>query len=1092
MIVALLVLPVAPAAAAAPSAWQAGVMEACSPFAEALAPGSDLDALKERLRQAQGKADPFALEGACRGWRRVALDDASNAAMQLDWASQVGAALLWLGRSAQAQTLLEGVYSDTSRAGTTQAAQAGSVAALLSFIHVQRGQTERALEWSERGLEALNLAGEGATPGDRLRAQINHGSLLSGMRRFAEAEAVLRRTLGEALQAPDSLAAEAAAAMGGLAVLARRQSRYADALQEVEREIAWRRQHVENDQVTLVNALQNRGVLFTQLARYDEAEAGYREAIEQAAGARRGEGIDFFGHLSSLHESLSTLLLLRGRAAEARDEASEAQRLMASRPEARSPRGARPWRRLAEARLALGDLAGGAADLRQALELLKTGSGAAEADTLQAVRLAYARAMLEIGDLDEAAAVLQQTAAEPRPMSPEERARLASLQAVLAQRRGDLGAALTALQAADAALGASLPVQHPQRLIVLAQQCELSREPCAQLEQLLAVGASAGGSAALGMPEAEALVQLSLSRRALADGHAQLALDRAHRAVAASYGAGQPRLQWQGFAAVASAHAAAGRLQEAVFFGKLALARLQSQRVALQPLGSAADARYLSDKSGWYRQVSQWLLALGRIGDALEVMRLLKQYEQAQFTERASAGELELSFTERERVVLRRLLAQLEGSTSEAELRRLNQLASGQRITDAEKERLLQLQQGEAALREARLALLNELGRSLESRDGAQPAKPRLRPPDGTLHAYLLAGERQLSIVLLGRRHSRVVQVPMSMQALAEQIASLRDATQARADVQVRGEALYRQLGHPVAQAAQAERAGRIVLWLDGPLRYLPFGLLHDGHHYLAASYRLVLAGSTGAGEPRPARGADKRRPALAGFGVTQALAGLPALPAVADELCGIVAGPVLGLDPEGWRRCGASAQGRGPWPGEARLNAHFTEAALREATLNGAADQLLHIGTHFVLRPGQIHRSWLLLGDGSKLQLARIRELAWGRTQLITLSACETAVADSEGSGREVDGLAASLLSRGARQLLASLWRVDDQATARFMQDFYSRYARSGGTDAAAALQAAQRQAMARGEPAHHWAAFVLIEATQPATGVAAADGRG
>lgn len=1068
-------------AVAAPS-WQAGVEEACSPFAEAVAPGADLDEIKERLRLAQTKADRYALEGACRAWRRVSLDSPGNVVLQLDWGSQVAAGLLWLGQSAQSQPIFEAIYGDLMQAGPAQGAKAGTVAAMISFMHVQRGQSAQALQWSERAVDALKLASEGVEASDRLRAQINHGMMLSSMRRFAEAEAVLRRTLVEALNAPEQLAAEAAAAMGGLSVLARRQSRYGEALQEVEREIEWRREHVAIDQVNLVNAMQNRGLLLTQLARFDEAEASYRAAIAQAASSRVGEGVDLFGHLSSLHETLSALLLLRGRADEAKDEALESLRLMAARPEARSPRGARPWRRLAEARLALGDLSGGLADFRQAIELLKTASGAADADTLQAVRLGYARAMLELGDLQEAADMLQQAAADPRPLSPDERARLAGLQAALAQRRGDNGAALTALQAADAAFAISLSAQHPQRLIVLAQQCEASRDSCAKLEQMLRDGAAQGGSAALAMPEAAALVHLALSRRALADGNARQALDRAHHAVTASYEAGQPRLQWQAFGAVALAHAGEGRLQEAVFFGKLALLRIQSQRVSLQPLGGAADARYLADKSGLYRQVSQWLLTLGRLGEALEVMRLLKQYEQSQFTERASAVDAELSFTERERVLLRRLLAQFDASRADAELRRLSQLAAGQRITESEKDRLRLLQQGEALLQDARLALLTELGNSLAQQGPSVLPGLRQRPPKGTLMVFFLAGERQLSLLLLGQRKSRVVQMPVTAQALAEDIAGLRDAAQSRADVRARAEALYRRIGLPVAQLARAEGAERIMLWLDGPLRYLPFGMLHDGRRYLADRYRLVLAGPSGSERRLPPGAAERRHSALAAFGVTQALAGLPALPAVAEELCSIVAGPVLGLDPEGWRRCGERSQGRGPWPGQAKLNAHFTEEALREAALNGPSDQLLHIGTHFVLRPGQISRSWLLLGDGNRLQLSRVRELEWGQARLITLSACETAVADTEGSGREVDGLATSLLNRGARQVLASLWRVDDQATARFMQDFYARYARIGSVDASAAVHWAQREAMARGEPAHNWAAFVLIEAPSSA----------
>jgi len=247
---------------------------------------------------------------------------------------------------------------------------------------------------------------------------------------------------------------------------------------------------------------------------------------------------------------------------------------------------------------------------------------------------------------------------------------------------------------------------------------------------------------------------------------------------------------------------------------------------------------------------------------------------------------------------------------------------------------------------------------------------------------------------------------------------------------------------------------------------------MHDGRQPLAARYRWVVAGGLAA--PLAASGSGATALQIAAFGVTLSLQGLPALPAVADELCDIVDGPVLGLGPaDGGSHCGTAARGKGPERGQGRLNALFTEAAL--ARTGAAPGELLHISTHFVLRPGSIAKSWLLLGDGKRLPLERMRQLDIGRPRLVTLSACETAVMDGGSDGREVDGLAAALLDRGAGQVLASLWRVDDRATARFMRHFYAAYARQPG-QAAAALQQAQRQALAEGAPARDWAAFVLL----------------
>lgn len=117
---------------------------------------------------------------------------------------------------------------------------------------------------------------------------------------------------------------------------------------------------------------------------------------------------------------------------------------------------------------------------------------------------------------------------------------------------------------------------------------------------------------------------------------------------------------------------------------------------------------------------------------------------------------------------------------------------------------------------------------------------------------------------------------------------------------------------------------------------------------------------------------------------------------------------------------------GPGPLPGNAQLNQGFTEAQLVEASRQQPGG-LLHLGTHFVLRPGNVSRSWLVLGG----------------PHLVVLSACETTVAVAVAAdGREIDGLATALLDGGAQQVLASLWRVDGTETARFMRRFYAALA--------------------------------------------------
>lgn len=1059
----LLAAALACGSAAAADPWPADVSAALAKACAGVTPPGavvDLDALSQRMNDVQAANTGAGLEEACTGWQHLMRNPASAASLRTDWQAKVAASLVWLGRSAEAEPLLDSAYTRYAAGGADQAYNAGMVAGMLTVIWLQRGQLEVALQWSQRAVDAMRSPTSTASVRDRLRLVMNHSSLLSRARRYDEALTLLQGALDEALAQPEPFHIEAAAALNTLANVSRRQSRPEAALGFIEREIALRRAHVAADPNNIANAMQNRAVVLVSLARFDAAEVALNEALEQARSAQAAGAVDLMGHQASVRETLSGLLLARGRPADALKVAEDAVATLAGRPEATTARGARPLRRLAEAQLALGELGQGVATYRRALALLATAVGAPEAEDALAIRLGYTVAMIELGELDEASRTIQLVVDDKRARTAEESARLQVLLATLAQRRGDRAAAGSAWLAADQAL-AALPPGHPDRRFVQTQACELQAAPCPT--------AAADAS----KPDTDALVQMALARRARAGGDAPGADTAARAAVAAALASGQPRLQWQALALWADVLADAGQHRQAIFIGKLALGQLQQQRQRLLPLGNVADARYLADKAPLYRRVAGWLLQAQRIPEALEVMRLLKVQEQADFNERgvtetdASSG---VGLTPAEQAAWRRFESVLHGDTDE--LKALSERAAAQRITPDEAARLAQLRRDAAARRDARAAGLHELvtglGGTAPARN-ARPLAPLQRPPAGQLHAYTLAGEQRLSLLLVGPGGTQLHQLPLPAAELARQVAALRDALAGQpGDVQPLAQAMYARIGRFIDTAAQRQRARQIVMWLDGPLRYLPPGLMHDGRQALAARYRWVAAGGLGA--PAAATPAPAAAPQIAAFGVTQAFHGLPALPAVAEELCDIVDGPVQGLD----GGCGADARGRGPVRGEGRLNALFTETSLAR-TPGDAADQLLHISTHFVLRPGSIAKSWLLLGDGNRLPLERMRRLDLGTPRLVTLSACETAVADATGDGREVDGLAATLLDRGARQVLASLWRVDDRATARFMRRFYAAYAAQRG-HAAGALQAAQRQAIAEGAPTRDWAAFVLL----------------
>lgn len=94
---------------------------------------------------------------------------------------------------------------------------------------------------------------------------------------------------------------------------------------------------------------------------------------------------------------------------------------------------------------------------------------------------------------------------------------------------------------------------------------------------------------------------------------------------------------------------------------------------------------------------------------------------------------------------------------------------------------------------------------------------------------------------------------------------------------------------------------------------------------------------------------------------------------------------------------------------------------------------------------------------------------------ELTVLSACQTALGkDIKGEG--MVGLTHSFMSAGSKSVVASLWKVDDRATAILMSDFYQSMLRNGMSPVAA-LRAAKLKMIQdkQWSAPYYWAGFVF-----------------
>jgi CHAT domain-containing protein len=140
----------------------------------------------------------------------------------------------------------------------------------------------------------------------------------------------------------------------------------------------------------------------------------------------------------------------------------------------------------------------------------------------------------------------------------------------------------------------------------------------------------------------------------------------------------------------------------------------------------------------------------------------------------------------------------------------------------------------------------------------------------------------------------------------------------------------------------------------------------------------------------------------------------------------------------------------------------HFATHGL----INSQHPELSGIVLSLVDQKGQPQNGFLRLYEIYNLKL---------NADLVVLSACQTALG-KEIKGEGLIGLTRGFMYAGAPRVVASLWRIDDRATAELMSRFYRGMIKNGLAPAAA-LRAAQISMWQekRWTAPHYWAAFTI-----------------
>ena len=432
-------------------------------------------------------------------------------------------------------------------------------------------------------------------------------------------------------------------------------------------------------------------------------------------------------------------------------------------------------------------------------------------------------------------------------------------------------------------------------------------------------------------------------------------------------------LHWQILFVYGISLAKQGEIASAIFFEKQAVNIIQELRGAVSGFETSLQKSFMQPRTEVYRYLARLLIEQKRIAEAQLTLTMLKEEEFFDYLRgnvirpdstatRVIYTLLEEDWSQRYTEIQDKLVSIGKDATVLRKKRR-------QGLTPQEEQKLKELRQDLKLTKTAYRRFLDTLNKELlgyspeRIRDISSKNIDKLKAMQGVLReldgqgvlVHYLETDTTLYIILTTEQVQIVRRISISAEELNQLIVDFRLELQSPAGEPLQhAKQLYDILFAPIALDVKQSGADVLMLSMDGPLRYLPAAVLHDGKKYLAENYAVVLF--TEAAKARllskPSYNLE-----MAGLGVTKSFPGFATLPAVNDELEALVRKNTDDKD--------------GILPGIILLDNDFTWETFVDVL--DAGYSALHIASHFVFKPGTEHDSYLLLGDGTSLHLANM-----------------------------------------------------------------------------------------------------------------------
>lgn len=469
---------------------------------------------------------------------------------------------------------------------------------------------------------------------------------------------------------------------------------------------------------------------------------------------------------------------------------------------------------------------------------------------------------------------------------------------------------------------------------------------------------------------------------------------------------------------------------------------------------------FLSDKREVYAELALLEVDRGMVGAAFEASERLRSRETMDLLDRGEVATLASgpsALIQQEQDLRRQISDLTKRINIVIDPRERRRGPDVGRTGPALRERLLAAQDQYSDLMIRLRERAPEYSNTVSGRVASWRDVARRLSPDQAFVSYLLTDSESIAVVVV-RDTVVSVELPASHREIARLVEFTRGVLDERSAGSWRGplRRLYALLIAPIESSGVLDGKRRIVIVPHAELHYAPFAAFiagNAGDQFAAQRYDLSFTPSASVWLTVDEQKREPTRGILAFAPRADALRG------TASEVAAIKS-----TMPDAVVALGRDA----------------SEDAFRREALH---KRIVHLATFGVLNKQNPLFSFVELASGGGQDgVLEVNEI-FGldiQADLVVLSACQTAL----GSGAQADvppgddwvGLTRAFLLAGARQVLGTLWPIDDLATAAFMKQFYGNLAR--GMTPERALNVTQRTMAASSSTSDpfYWAGFVLV----------------